>query len=30
MEAVHKLTLAPLSEVELPIFQNSMTGKKIK
>ncbi len=30
MEARHKLRPAPLSGAELPIFQNSMTGKKIK
>jgi len=30
MQAKHKLILAPLSGLEVPIFQNSMTGKKIK
>jgi hypothetical protein len=30
IEAAHKLILIPLSGVELPIFQNSMTGKKMK
>jgi len=30
MEARHKLRLVPLSGVELPIFQNNMTGKKMK
>ena len=30
MEARHKFRLIPLSGAELPIFQNNMTGKKIK